>query len=379
MAVRIAMSALALGITALTALCPVAQAESIKIGVVGALTGGPAEYGLAAREGARAVAEQINASGGIDINGKRYMVEVIAYDDQQKPAQAISAYIRLVNLDGVKYILLQSSASTLALRPNAERDKVVLLSAAFSPKIIDESTKYTFRIYQNGSNFVPSLISWMKSNLKERTVVSLNPNDETGWGQSDLTTKVFKENGFNVLSAELFERDQKDFAPVLTKLIAMKPELMDFGSTPPATAGLIVRQARELGFTGRFVQTGGPGWKAVVAASGTKATEGMVTVLYADPRNDAYLNLAKTYKGKVGQDPNEILVTFYDATRVLVKAMQTSGDPDDTTKVAAAFSKALPMTSLQGDTLTLGHQQIMTVDYVGVIKDGTPVVAGKLQ
>src|SRR5690349_16967308 len=105
MAVCTARSAFALGIIALSTLCSVVHAETIKIGVVGALTGGPAEYGLAAREGARAVADQVNASGGIDIGGKRYQIQVVAYDDQQKPAQAVSAYIRLVNLDGVKYIL----------------------------------------------------------------------------------------------------------------------------------------------------------------------------------------------------------------------------------------------------------------------------------
>lgn len=356
-----------------------AWAQTIKLGVVGALTGGPAEYGLADREGVRTLADEINQKGGLEVGGKKYKIEVVAYDDQQKPAQAVSAYNRLVNVDGVKYIFLQSSSSTLALESNAERDKVVLLSAAFSPKIINNDTKYTYRIYLNGANFVPSLIGWMKANTKERSVVTINPNDETGWGQSELTTKVYKENGFNVLSAQLFERDQKDFAPILTKLIALKPELMDFGTTPPATAGLIVRQARELGYKGRFVQTGGPGWDAIVAGAGKSAAEGMITVIYADPRNAEYQSLAQVYQKNVGQKPNEILVSFYDSARILLKAIQLSGDPNDTTKVTQELSKALPMKSLQGDMLTLGHQQFMTVDYVGIVKDGTPEVVGKLR
>jgi branched-chain amino acid transport system substrate-binding protein len=376
---RIGVSALSVGFGLLMTVLPGVHAQTLKLGYVGALTGGAAEYGLAGREALRIVADEVNANGGLDIGGKKYKVELIAYNDQQKAAEAVAAYTRLVNVDGAHYVFLQSSVSTLALKPNAERDKVMLLSAAFSPKIIDQDTKYTFRIYLNGANFVPALIGWMKDNVKERTVVTLNPNDETGWGQAEITTREYKENGFTVLASELYERTQKDFAPVLTKLIAMKPDLMDFGTSPPATTGLMVRQARELGYKGSFVQTGGPGWPAVVSAAGKEAAEGMITVIYADPRNQPYLNLAKVYSKNVGQDPNELIVSFYDAAQVLLKAIQIAGTADDTTKVAAAFSKALPMKSLQGDTLTLGHQQILTVDYVGVIKDGTPSVVGKLK
>ncbi|TAL93175.1 MAG: hypothetical protein EPN73_22670 [Paraburkholderia sp.] len=179
-----------------------------------------------------------------------------------------------------------------------------------------------------------------------------------------------------MLSSELYERNQKDFAPVLTKLIGLKPDLMDVGRSPPATMGLIVRQARELGYKGRFVQTGGPGWNAVVSAADKPDAEGMITVLYADPKNQAYENLAKAYRKNVNQTPNEIIANFYDAGRMLLKAIQLAGDPNDTAKVAAAISKALPMRSLQGDILTAGHQQMMTVDYVGQIKDGTSSIVG---
>ena len=379
MALRAARAVLAIGFGLLFGMSASVNAETLKIGVIGAMTGGAAEYGLAAREATRILADETNAKGGVDIGGKKYKLDVVAYDDQQKPADAVAAYNRLVNVDGVKYIFLQSSSSTLALKDNAERDKVVLLSAAFSDKIIDNDTKYTFRIYLNGANFVPSLITWMKGNLSDRSVVTLNPNDETGWGQTQVTAKYYKDNGFKLLSSELYERNQKDFAPVLTKLIALKPDLMDFGTSPPATTGLIVRQARELGYKGRFVQTGGPGWDAVVAAAGKPEAEGMITVLYADPKNQAYENLAQAYRRNVNQAPNEIIANFYDAGRVLLKAIQLAGDPNDTAKVAASMAKVLPMKSLQGDTLTAGHQQIMTVDYIGQIKDGAPTIVGKLK
>ena len=66
--------------------------------------------------------------------------------------------------------------------------------------------------------------------------------------------------------------------------------------------------------------------------------------------------------------------------------IQKAGDVNDTAKVAVAFAKALPLESVQGDELTPGGkgssggaQQIMTVDYVGIIRNGETAVAGKLR
>mgnify|MGYP007089526715 CR=1 FL=1 len=63
----------------------------------------------------------------------------------------------------------------------------------------------------------------------------------------------------------------------------------------------------------------------------------------------------------------------------LAAAIKKAGDINDTTKVAASFSSVLPMKSLQGDEMTYAPQQIRTYDYVGVMKNGVPVVAGKVR
>lgn len=361
-----------------------ASAETIKIGVIAALTGGGAPWGLAAAEGPRIVANEINAKGGLDVGGKKYTVEVIAYDDQYKTAEAIAAYNRLVNQDGVKYMIIMGSAATMALKQNVEDDRVIALTAAYTSKALDKNSKYMIRLYSAPDDYVPSFIAWMKANVAGRRVVVVNPNDETGWDQTNLSERVFKENGFEVLGHELFERSQKDFQPMLTKIIAMKPDVIELGGTSPATAGLIVRQARELGYDKLFSKTGGAGPKDIVASAGVKAAEGTINMLYADPSNEGFKRIAAAYKSARGQDANEILVPFYDSANVLLAAIQKAGTIDDTAKVVAAFGKALPMKSVQGDELKLGGMknygvdaQIMSVNYIGAIRNGEPVVIGK--
>ena len=354
--------------------------------MIAPLTGGGAPWGMATQYGTKIVADEINAKGGLDVGGKKYKVEVIAYDDQYKSADAVAAYNRLVNQDGVKYVIIMSSAATMALKQQVEDDKIIGLTSAGTAKTIDENSKYMFRLYSIADDYDPPFVAWLKDNIKERRIAILNPNDETGWDQTQLVENLFRQNGFNVLGKELYERSVKDFQPLLTKTIAMNPELIDIGSTSPATAGLIVRQARELGYKGLFVKSSGPSVKEIIAGAGKDAAEGMINLLYVDTTKDSFQRLAATYRKSIDQEPNEMIVTFYDATNVLLHAIQKAGDVNDTAKVAASFAKALPLESVQGDELTLGGkgssggaQQIMTVDYVGIIRNGETVVAGKLR
>lgn len=363
-----------------------AGAETLKIGVIAPLTGGGAPWGMAAAEAPKILASEINAKGGLDVGGKKYTVQVIAYDDHYKAADAVAAYSRLVRQDGVKYMIIHTSAAATALKRNVEDDKVIALTGAYSAKAIDANTRYMFRIYSTAADYLPSLIGWLKANYKARTVAIINPNDETGWDQSQLSQKVFASQGFQVLGSDMYERTQKDFQPLFTKIVAAKPDVLDLGSTAPATAGLMIRQVRELGYKGLIIKTGGAGPKEIVAGAGKDSAEGMISMLYVDPANTGYQRIAAAYQKSVGQEPNEMLLPLYDAFNVMLRAIQKAGDVSDTTKVATAFRQALPMNSIQGDALSLGgkatigaDQQIMTVTYIGAIQDGKPVVVGKVK
>lgn len=363
-----------------------AGAETLKIGVIAPLTGPAAEWGMATAGGPKLLAAEINAKGGLDVGGKKYQIEIVAYDDQYKAANAVSAYNRLVRQQAVKYVIVLSSASTLAIKQSAENDKVVVLTSSLTKKAFDEKTKYMFRLYSPPPDFLSPLIGWMRGNFKERRVAIINPNDETGWDQSELSDKIFRNNGYEVLGRELYERTQKDFQPLFTKILGMKPDLIDLGTTPPATAGLMIRQAREIGYKGVFVQTGAGGAKEIVAGAGKEAAEGTINMLYADPANPGYQRLVADYKRINRQEPNNIIVAFYDATNVLLRAIQKAGVINDTDKTAASFAQVLPMKSIQADELTIGGKatigmdhQIMTVNYVGVIRNGEPIVVGKIK
>src|SRR3974390_3025424 len=95
--------------------------ETLKIGVIADLSGAAAVWGQAVQGGVELAAKETNAAGGLKVGGKTYKLEVIAYDDQYQAAKAVTAANRLIDQDGVKFIMgTFSSAGALATKPIME-------------------------------------------------------------------------------------------------------------------------------------------------------------------------------------------------------------------------------------------------------------------
>ena len=97
------------------------------------LTGAGETYGTVALQSKQMALDEINAAGGI--NGR--MLELVVEDSKCSAQDAITAYNKLTNVDGIKIILGTScSGAMLGVTPLAEKDGVVLFSGlASSPDI----------------------------------------------------------------------------------------------------------------------------------------------------------------------------------------------------------------------------------------------------
>ena len=168
MTVRRLLTATALAVGLEAALIGGAWADTLRIGVIAPLTGGGAPWGMAAAEATKIRAAEINAAGGLDVGGETYELEVIAYDDQFKAADAVAAYNRLVNQDGVRYMIIHTSAAAVALKQNVEDDEVLALTGGYTPKAIDADTRQLFRIYSAPLDYLPGLVAWMGENLTRK-------------------------------------------------------------------------------------------------------------------------------------------------------------------------------------------------------------------
>lgn len=365
----------------------VAQTDTLKIGVVSALSGPGSEWGLAQDGAVKIAAMEANAKGGLKVGGKTYKIEVISYDDQYKAALSVSSATRLIEQDKVKFIVgPMGSAATLAVKPLFEQNKVVAIIGAYSEKALDANTRYSYRGFPTQVEFVGPIVQWLKKNKPDlKSVAQIDPNDETGWFSQKLLKEQYQGAGYKVVSSELFERSLKDFQPVLTRIIATKPDIIELGTTPPGTAGLVIRQARELGFKGQFVKIGGPGVPQIVAAAGKEFAEGLICYAAADVTTASYKNLETQYAKVLKPPMNEFTVYFYDAARMLLDSIQAAGTVDDTDKIRAALDKATPYKGIQGPIRWGGmkaygvNHQILTPTFIGMIKNGEQVIIGQME
>ena len=112
------------------------------IGALDSLTGVGESYGIPFSRSKLLAVEEINAAGGI--NGRP--LKLIVEDSKCTSADAITAYKRLTDVEGVKIILgATCSGATLGIAPLAEQEGVILFSASSTSPDISDAGDYIFR------------------------------------------------------------------------------------------------------------------------------------------------------------------------------------------------------------------------------------------
>ena len=105
-----------------------AKEKELVIGVSDALTGGGATYGMPQMNAIQLAVDDINSGGGVKVSNDTYKLKVIAYDDQANPTEATNSVRKLIDRDGVKYILgFCCSPSTSAVASFIGRENAVML------------------------------------------------------------------------------------------------------------------------------------------------------------------------------------------------------------------------------------------------------------
>jgi branched-chain amino acid transport system substrate-binding protein len=370
-----ARAALALAVLGATAGVAVAQPE-LKLGVMAILSGPGSAWGIAIEHAAELAAEDYNKQGGIDIGGTKYLVKLVTYDTKYRSDEALSVVNRMINQDGVKFILGPvGSSEAFAIQDITTRAKVLTMTNAWSPRVLGPQLPYQFRMSNTPNEFGPAQIAWVNSHLKLKKVGGLHPNDEFGQQGAKQIESAYGAVGTQALS-EMFERNRTDFVPLITRLVNEGIDAIELDGNSPVTTGLIVKQARGIGFKGPLVRTGGPAEDEILQVAGPEASEGIYLNSPVNPDdpavkafNDRYV---ATYKTKM----NGFTPTFYDGARMILEGVRKAGSVDDVDAVAKAIAEMKDFPGLQGKLSWTGAKdygadhQIDSPFYVVQIQNG---------
>jgi len=372
------------GLVALASASAAQAQETLKLGALVTLSGAGAAWGQGMKNAAEVAADQVNEAGGLDVGGKKYRVQVVAYDDKYQANEAVTVANRLVFEDKVRYIVGPvGSAPVLAIQPITEKNKVILLTLGFTAKALAADKPYTFRPNVTTAEVSQPQIDWLVKSQGLSKVGALFPNDETGQQIALDLEAAYKKAGAALSAKEFFERDRVDFVPLLTRMMARGIDAIELDGNSPATAGLIVKQARELGFEGRIVRTGGPATQEIVNVAGKQAAEGMLVHTPIDPQLPATKAYADRYAAKYKHPMNGFSPAFYDGTQMLFEAMRRAGSVEDTERVRVEMEKldgfegALGKLSWTGRAMYGIDHQLNAPFYVAEVKDGLEVIRAR--
>jgi branched-chain amino acid transport system substrate-binding protein len=340
--VKLARSALVVGLVAafMFAGSPARADEDLKIGVIAALSGGGTAWGLGLQRGVQLALDEVNAGGGLKLDGKIYRLSLIAYDDQYNAAQAKIAVERLVQQDGVKFVMgpvgSPGALSSLAVTQPAQ---VLQFVDGYAPGILknDFNAAYIFRVDNSNLEFSSRIVDWIKQTMPEvKKIGMIVPNDATGQAAVPTLVAAYKHQGFDVW-VDYYERGTKEFTPVLLRMISQNIDLFDLNSASPGDAGLMVKQVRQVGFKGKVLQAGGAGVDEIMAIAGPLAN-GFIKYDVFDESDPQAKQLIAAYAKKFSGPMNGMVPVYYNATQILLEAMRRANSVD-TTKVRDEVEK----------------------------------------
>lgn len=324
----------------------VASAKIIRIGGVAPLTGGSATFGASTRNGCKLAFDEVNAAGGIDIGGTKYLINLVFEDDQGSPEVAANAFRKLIDQDEVVAIIGSvMSKCTLAGAPIAQDAGVPVISPTSTNILVTQTGDYIFRACFIDPFQGAVVASFSYNDLKAKTaaVIFDNANDYTK-GLAEVFKPSFEKLGGKVVAYESFtgEDQTTDFSAQLTNIKAANPEVI-FLAAYYAAAALEAKQARALGITVPFV--GADGWDSseLTKLAGEAIEGGYFCNHYSpeDPRpiNQNYL---KKYKETFGETPDALATLAYDAALILIDSLQRAGSTD-----GAAIRDAMAATNME--------------------------------
>ncbi|MFD1624073.1 ABC transporter substrate-binding protein [Azospirillum griseum] len=298
--------------------------EPVVIGVSGPLTGAYAQYGAQWQRGFDLALEQVNASGGVQGRPLRVQFE----DSQSDPKQTVAIARKFVADSRIVAELGDfTSAASMAASPIYQNAGLVQFGFTNSHPDFTKTGDFIWSNALNQAEEMPVLADYAVSALGGKRIALLFINNDWGRTSKDLFTKAAKERGAEVVGAEGYLADEKDFRSALVRVRDTKPDGIALISYY-ADGAQITRQLREAGLSQPVVAAGSV-YSPKFLELGGAAVEGVHTTtpfFPGDPRPEVQ-TFVSAYTAKHGIDPDAYSSRAYDALLLLATVIRQSG-PD---------------------------------------------------
>jgi branched-chain amino acid transport system substrate-binding protein len=299
-----------------------ATGEPYLVGVSGPLTGQDGQYGTQWKRGFDLALDQINSQGGIKGRPLAYDFE----DSRGDPGQAVSIAQKFV---GDSRILLElgdlSSTTSMAASPIYQRGKLVQFGFTNSHPDFTKGGDYMWSTALSQAEEQPLLARYAAKDLGFKRIAVLYLNTDWGRTSKDIFAKAAAENGAQVVAAEGYQPNEKDFRATLVRVNEAKPDSIVLISYY-ADGAQIVRQARSSGLTQPIAAVGSI-YSPKFLELGGAAVNGVYTEsnFFPGDKRPAVQDFVQRYRAKYDADPDTFAARAYDAMILSAELLRRYG------------------------------------------------------
>ena len=225
--------------------------ETVNVGFLGALSGPDAGWGLPGLTGNQMFIDEVNAEGGLLVNGNRYPLKMVTFDDEAIGSKALQGAKELVLQHDVKFISAIGGNPADAVHPYLTKKKVIYAS------LISTDIKPDRPYLIAGGDVTPRIDMMrpfyhkMKNPALKRWAV-ISQDDTIGLTSQSWEVGSAQADGWDVVYDKHYSLETTDFAPIVTAMLATKPDVVSLNLSYPTFVALIIEQLYIQGYKGEI-------------------------------------------------------------------------------------------------------------------------------
>ncbi len=352
-------------------------ADVIKIGVYNCLTGQNAFGGQLELEGTQLAHKEFPT-----VLGKK--IELVVVDNKSDKVEAANAVTRLIEKDKVNAIIgTYGSSLAMAGGEVAEKAGIPVMGTSCTNPLVTQNKKYYFRACFIDPFQGAGAAAYAYRNLKfKKAALLIDVANDYSVGLGNFFKQAFTKMGGQIVSEMKYQSGDQDFTAQLTELISKKPDIV-FLPAYFAEGAIVLKQAKELGATFRFM--GGDAMdNPEVVTLGGDAVEGFLHTTFAyDPSMKDMNPVAKKFtaswkKAHPNKDPNVNAALGYDSYILIIDAIKRANSADPK-KIRDALEKTKDVPTVTGmTTLNASHDAEKELGIVE-IKGGKKLFIGTIK
>lgn len=300
-------------------IAPAVSAELV-VGSLVDLTGMTRTVGKPYADGVAAYAEWINGKGGV--NGKP--VRLVQIDYGYRIADAVEAYKRFRDVEGVLAIQGWGTADTEALTGQAASDEIPYFSASYSAHLTDPAkAPYNFMIAADYSTQLRAGLQYLRdrwSESRKPKIAFLYPDHPYGKAPIPAGKAYAEQLGFEIVGEELVKLDAIEAVTPLLRLKGNEPDFAWLGGTTPSCA-VVLKDAVALGLRTRFLVNIWGNDETLVEAAG-EAAEGALGLQAAAVYGDDVPGMAAIRESTGNRPQTTHFVRGWVSMMVLCEALR---------------------------------------------------------